>query len=73
MNECLDAALNVPGYQPKIKDELSEIKRKMSGMAKNNYCTVGFIGLTHSISYNVRTTKYNTTRTQHDVRGMQRN
>ena len=40
-------------------------------MAENNHSTVGFKGLTHSISYNVRTTKYNTIRTQHDVRGMQ--
>ena len=42
-------------------------------MAKSNHSTVWFKGLTHSISYNVRTTKYNTIRTQHDVRGMQPN
>ena len=38
-------------------------------MAKNNHRTVGFKGLTHSISYNVRTTKYDTIRTQYDVPG----
>ena len=44
-------------YATKIKDESSEIKSKISGMAKNNHSTtVGFKGLTHSISYNVRTT-----------------
>ena len=36
-------------------------------MADNNHRTVGFKGSTHSISYNVRTTKYNTIRTQYDV------
>ena len=41
-----------------IKDEFSEIKREISGIAKNNHSTVlvGFNGLTRSISYNVRTT-----------------
>ena len=58
-------------YATKIKDESSEIRRKISEMAKNNHNTVGFKGLTHSISYNVITTKYNTIRKQHDVRDMQ--
>ena len=48
---------DVRGYATKIKDESSEIKRKISGhMAKDNHRTVGFKGSTHSISYNVRTT-----------------
>ena len=37
-----------------MKDESS--KKKISGMAKSNHSTVGFKGLTHAISYNVRTT-----------------
>ena len=44
----------------------------MSEMAtKNNHRPVGLKDSTRSISYNVRTTKYNTIRTQYDVRGMQ--
>ena len=43
-------------YATKIEDESSEIKRKISEMAKNNHRTVGLKGSTHSISYNVRTT-----------------
>ena len=38
---------------------------------KNNHRPVGLKDSTRSISYNVRTTKYNTIRTQYDVRGMQ--
>ena len=43
-------------YATKIEDESSEIKRKISEMAKNNHRSVGLKGSTHSISYNVRTT-----------------
>ena len=55
MNECLEAALKCIRYATKIEDESSEIKRKISEMAKNNHRTV-LKGSTHSISYNVRTT-----------------
>ena len=42
-------------YAIKIKDEFSEVKRKISGKAKNNHSTVGFKGLTHPISCIVTT------------------
>jgi len=45
-------------YATKIEDESSEIKRKISEMAKYNHRTVGLKGSTHSISYNVRTTTF---------------
>ena len=43
-------------YATKIKDESLEIKRKSLEWLKITIVTVGFTGLTHSISYNVRST-----------------